>query len=162
MTRRLRRGALLLAGLLAASAAVWVATGWLDGPLGMVPGGAFRASGEPCQAAPWAEFADAREVEVEVSPRSPRSVTTWSVVLGEQLFLPADFLTPWKRWPYQVLADSHVRIRVAGRIFDCRATRVEDEALIGRLREAAAAKYGLTADGLAARVEVWWFRVEAR
>ncbi|MEE8581614.1 MAG: hypothetical protein V3T33_08500, partial [Myxococcota bacterium] len=85
-----------------------------------------------------------------------------SVVLGEQLFLPADFLTPWKRWPYQVLADNRVRIRVAGRIFDCRATRVENEALIGRLREATAAKYGLTTDGLAARVEVWWFRVEAR
>lgn len=139
-----------------------LATGWLDGPIGMIPGGALRGAEEPCTAADWDAYADAREVEVEVRPKRPRSVTTWSVVHEGALHLSADFLTPWKRWPYQVLEDPRIRVRVAGRIFACRARRVDAPAAIAALREAAAVKYEVDPDGLAARVEVWWFRVEPR
>jgi hypothetical protein len=89
-------------------------------------------------------------------------VTTWSVVWNGELFLPADFLTPWKRWPHQVLEDDRIRLRVGAEIFTCRAERVDDEALIERLRRAAAAKYDLESDGRAARAEVWWFRARPR
>ena len=89
-------------------------------------------------------------------------MTTWSVVREGELFVPADFLTPWKRWPTQVLGDSRVRIRVDPQIFECRAERVRDEELIGQLRLAAAAKYDLRLGGLAASTKVWWFRVRPR
>ena len=113
-----RRKTALGLGLVAAAGSVsWWATGLLDGPWGMLPGGRFDGPGVPCAAADWEAFSAVPEVEVEVWPASPRSVKTWSVVHGGQLYLPADFLTPWKRWPYQVMEDDRLRLRFDGRIF---------------------------------------------
>ncbi len=155
--------------------AIWVAVGcvagvlsplwwarYLDGPWGMIPGGAFRGVDEPCTAAAWQELQGVEELEVEVHPARPRSVTTWSVVHEGDLFVPADFLTPWKRWPLRVMEDDRIRVRVGARIFRCRGERVRDVDTIAALRGAAAAKYGLDPDGLAGRSEVWWFRVVPR
>lgn len=151
-----------LAGAVAAAVGVaWLATGLLDGPLGMVPGGRFQGSALPCPER-WSAMPSRREVELEVRPARPRSVTTWNVVYEGGLFLPADFLNPWKRWPYQVMAEPHVRLRVGSRIFECRADRVEDAKRIQRLREVAARKYDLRQDGLEARTEVWWFEIQPR
>jgi hypothetical protein len=127
----------------------------------MLPGGRLRGPSEPC-AADFSPFAAAREVEVEVRPAAPRSVTTWSVVRGGALFLPADFLTPWKRWPYHVLADPRIRVRIGGRIFECRAERAVEPAEVDALRRAAAEKYDVSPTGLASRAEVWWFRAVRR
>lgn len=159
-----RRTATLLALGLAGAAAggAWLATALMGGPWGMVPGGRLRGPATPCNGIRWEAFAEAREVEVEVRPERPRSVTTWSVVHGGALYLPADFLTPWKRWPHQVEADERIRLRVGDGIFECRAERVRDEAVIEALRAAAAAKYELAPDGRAARAQVWWFRVAPR
>ena len=140
----------------------WLATGLLDGPWGMLPGGRLEGPAVGCETARWEEFAATRELELEVRPASPRSMTTWSVVHEGELFVPADFLTPWKRWPHQVLNDDQVRLRLEGRIFECRAERVADAEQIEQLRLAIAAKYDLQADGRAARIEVWWFRVLPR
>jgi len=130
-----------------------------DGPWGMIPGGAFLGPSEPCEAAGWGDYAQLEELQIEVRPAAPRSVTTWSVVYAGQLFVPADFLLPGKRWPHQVEVDDRVRLRARGRIFECRAERVRDAALIEALRRAVAAKYALEADGMAAGAEVWWFRI---
>ena len=149
-------------GLVTAACAGWLATGLLDGPWGMVPGGRLEGPSTPCGTERWERFASQREVEVEVRPRHPRSVTTWSVVHQGELFLPADFLTPWKRWPHEVAADPNVRVRVGSRIFECRAERVADAELIEQLRLAAASKYDLQERGPEADIEVWWFRVRPR
>ena len=130
-----------------------------DGPWGMIPGGSFLGSSEPCRAAHWGDYTSLPELELEVYPEAPRSVTTWSVVYAGQLFVPADFLLPGKRWPHQVEADERVRVRARGRIFECRAQRVRDARLIEALRGTIAAKYELEPDGWAARSEVWWFRI---
>ena len=150
-------------GLLAAAVcAAWLATGLLDGPWGMVPGGRLEGPSVGCEAARWDEFASTRELELEVRPSRPRSLTTWSVVHDGELFVPADFLTPWKRWPHQVLEDGRIRLRLGGEIYECRAERVADEERIGRLRRAIAEKYALQADGRAATIDVWWFRIRPR
>ena len=133
-----------------------------DGPWGMIPGGGFLGPSEPCEAARWGDYAELEELQVEVRPGAPRSVTTWSVVYAGQLFVPADFLLPGKRWPHQVEVDDRVRLRARGRIFECRAERVRDAALIEALRRAVAAKYALESDGMAAGAEVWWFRMVDR
>ena len=154
--------AVVALGLVAAAAgAGWLWSRTLDGPWGMLPGGRLEGAAEPCRSG-WDAIADLPEIEVEVRPAAPRSVTTWSVVHDGALFVPADFLTPWKRWPHQVLEDDRVRLRAGGRIFECRAERVEDADLIERLRSAIAAKYDIDPDGRAAEVEVWWFRVRPR
>jgi hypothetical protein len=162
MPRRAKTTALSLGLATAGAAAAWLATGFLDGPWGMLPGGGFHGPGAPCESARWERFATLREVEVEVRPESPRSVTTWSVVWNGELYLPADFLTPWKRWPHQVLEDDRIRLRVGAEIFTCRAERVGDEELIERLRHAAGTKYDLRPDGRAASAEVWWFKALPR
>ena len=139
--------------------------GWarfLDGPLGMVPGGPFRGPEFSCAKVDWQNFAAVEELELEVRPERPRSITTWSVVHQGELFVPADFLTPWKRWPEQVLADPRVRIRIGERILRCRAERVDDAPRVEALRATAAQKYDLAPDGRAARSEVWWFRIGPR
>jgi len=125
----------------------------------MLPGGSFLGPSEPCDAAQWSNYASLEELEVEVRPEAPRSVTTWSVVYAGQLFVPADFLFPGKRWPHQVESDERVRVRARGRIFECKAQRVRDDALIAALRRAIAAKYALDPEGRAATTEVWWFRI---
>lgn len=89
-------------------------------------------------------------------------MTTWSVVHEGELFVPADFLTPWKRWPHQVRVDDRIRLRLGGQIFECRAERVVDDERIEKLRLAIAAKYDLQAESRAATIEVWWFRIRPR
>ena len=80
----------------------------------MLPGGAFSQPSSPCGSAGFERLADAREVELEVHPERPRSMTVWSVVHGGELFVPADFLTPWKRWPFDVQRDDRIRLRFQG------------------------------------------------
>jgi len=162
MTRRSKTIAVTCGGVVLLSCAAWLATRRLDGPWGMVPGGAFSQQAEACGPASWERFADVREVELEVSPERPRSMTTWSVVHDGRLFIPADFLTPWKRWPARVLADARVRLRVGDRVFACRADRVSEPALVEELRRTIAAKYEIDPEGRAGRVEVWWFRLGPR
>ncbi len=132
-----------------------------DGPVGPLPGGALRGEAKPCPG-DFGAFANEREVELEVAPERPRSVRIWNVVQGERLYVSGDFLTPGKRWPHQVAADPRVRIRIAGQLFRCLATRVVDASLIEALRREAARKYQIEPDGWAARSEVWWFEIAPR
>lgn len=132
-----------------------------DGPVGPIPGGALRGEAKACPTR-WTGFENEREVEFEVSPARPRSVRIWNVVLGERLYVPGDFLTPIKTWPHRVVEDPRVKLRIAGQLFACRATRVVDAATIEALRRETARKYRVEPDGWAARSEVWWFAVEPR
>ncbi len=150
------------AGLAALAAAVVVTLPWwTEGPLGPLPGG--RLAGPEARCPDDFGFArDVRQVALEVDPEAPRSVTTWAVVHGGALIVPADFLTPWKRWPQRVEADPRVRVRVEGRVFRCRAERVRDAATIEALRRATARKYDVAPDGWAAGSEIWWYRLVPR
>jgi hypothetical protein len=145
--------------LLALSLCIWACA--CDGPIGPLPGGRLRGEEEPCPG-DWTAFASEREVELEVSPDSPRSVRIWNVVQDGRLFVPGDFLTPIKRWPHQVVVDPRVRVRIAGELYRCTARRVSDSTLIDSLRRETARKYALEPDGWAARSEVWWFELVPR
>ena len=134
-----------------------------DGPVGMFPGGRLRGESGPCPGpGDWERFRETEESELEVRPARPRSVRTWNVVHDGVLHLPADFLTPIKRWPYQVQDDPNVRVRIDGETFACRAARVIDPGSVEALRLATGTKYGIEPDSRAARVEVWWFRLDPR
>jgi hypothetical protein len=133
-----------------------------DGPWGPLPGGPFRGVASPCPVSGWERFAGIRESDLETRPEAPRSVKTWNVVHEDRFYVPADFLTPGKRWPRDVVGDGRVRLRIEGDVFECRAVRVSDATTVEALRAAAARKYGIGEDDLAARTEVWWFRLEPR
>ena len=163
MSRTLRRIGLVLAGAIATGAILAAGARFHDGPLGPLPGGALR-SGElvPSPPADWTHVRVGETVELETRPHAPWSVTTWAVVHEGGLYLPADFLNPIKRWPVFVLADPEVVLRTGGRRYPLSAGRVEDPGLIKALRQAFAAKYGITEGSASARIEVWFFRLEGR
>lgn len=159
--RRLARAlARALALGLVALAALLFASPFFDGPWGPVPGGALRAGPLVDLPARWPEDAVGETVEIETRPAKPWSVTTWAAVMDGALYVSADFLNPVKRWPFFVLDDSRVRLRVGGVRYAARATLVRDAAVVARLREAFVRKYAIAPDGLAARTQVWFFRIE--
>lgn len=162
--RRLRRAlarALALALALMALAALLVAAPGFDGPWGPVPGGALRRGPEADVPAHWpGTLGDT--IEIETRPARPWSVTTWAVSLDDRLYASADFLTPWKRWPFYALEDPRVVVRSAGVRYAASATLVRDAETIARLRQAFARKYELAPDGIAARTQVWFFWIGPR
>ena len=152
--------------LLVAALALVVFARRHDGPLGPLPGGALQAGTIVPPPDDWSPFADVATLELETRPDSPWSVTTWFVVQEGKLYASADFLNPGKRWPHFVLEDPRVRVRLDEGShllrFECRAVRVDEPSTIASLRETFARKYHLAADGLAARTQVWFFRLDPR
>jgi hypothetical protein len=164
-----------LALVLVAAALVVVAFArFHDGPLGPLPGGALRTGGLARVPEDWSPWAGVPTLELETRPDSPWSVTTWFVVEGGKLYASADFLNPGKRWPHFVQTDPRVIVRLddgsgagaTGRTsllrFECRAVRVEEPSTVAALRKAFARKYDIAPDGIAARTQVWFFRLDPR
>lgn len=161
--RKAKRGAILVAALAAASVgAVRVVAHFSGGPLGFVPGGRLSGPLAADQEPDWSFTEAIDTIAVEVDPDDPLSVTTWVFTLDGELYVAADFFNPWKSWPRRVLADPRVRLRIDGKIYERRAERVADPALVERLRRAIADKYDIAADGVASRIDVWFFRMAPR
>ena len=130
------------------------------GPCGPFPGSRLSGIGSPYPALGFGGYWEATHIAVEVGGESPHSVQTWVIVLGDELFVPADFFNPGKRWPHLALEDPRARLRIGQEIFEGRLVRVEDEARVQELRLETARKYGIEQGSWAARVEVWWFRFD--
>ena len=162
-TRRLGRRTLVLVALaLAANAALRTVARFSGGPLGMVPGGRLDGPVAAEQDPDWAFTEQVQTIAVEVDPDRPLSVTTWVFTLDGALYVAADFFNPFKRWPHRALADPRVRLRVDGRIYERLAVRIDDPALLPRLRRAIADKYDIADHGIASKVDVWFFRMDPR
>ncbi len=130
------------------------------GPWGPFPGGALDGEEHPRPAYGFEAAEEVETVAVEVGGESPRSVQTWVLVLDGELYVPADFFNPGKRWPHQAIAEPRARMRIEDRIYRGRLTRIEDPTTIEALRRATALKYDVAEDSWAARIEVWWFRFD--
>lgn len=132
------------------------------GPLGVIPGGRLAGPLATEQRPDWSFTEHVQTIAVEVDPEHPLSVTTWVFTLDGALYVAADFFNPLKQWPHRALADPRVRLRIDGRIYERLAVRETDPARIERLRRAIAAKYDIRDDGIAAKVDVWFFRMDPR
>jgi len=161
--RRVARGAIVVAALVAVCVgAARVVALFSGGPLGVVPGGRLSGPLATDQDPDWSFTDTIQTIAVEVDPDDPLSVTTWVFTLDGELHVAADFFNPWKTWPRRVLADPRVRLRIGDAIYERRAVRVDDPALVERLRRAIADKYAIAPDGVASRIDVWFFRMDAR
>ena len=161
--RRVARWTLVLVALAAAATLVLrVVARRSGGPLGMIPGGRLVGPIAADQNPDWSFTERVRTIAVEVDPNDPLAVTTWVFTLDGALYVAADFFNPFKQWPHRALADPRVRLRIDGQIYERLAVRVTDPVLIERLRRAVADKYDVAPDGLAARVPVWFFRMDPR
>lgn len=161
--RRIARWTLVLVVLAGATYGVLrVVARFSGGPLGVIPGGRLDGPLADQQRPDWAFTRDVQTIQVEVDPQHPLSVTTWVFTLDGELYVAADFFNPFKQWPRRALADPRVRLRIDGRIYERRAVRVTDAALIERLRHAIADKYEIRDGGIASKIDVWFFRMEPR
>ncbi len=155
--RRLVFGTLVLAGVVVCLA---IAARFSDGPLGPFPGG--KLSGVPVTepVTDWTALLRAvGHVELEVSPKHPRSLTTSYIVRDGVLYVPSMFAAH-KRWPKEVLADDRVVLRIGGGLYERRAVRVTEPAEIRALIRARDAS---TRDDLdVGELPTWYFRIEPR
>ena len=160
MRRALRWLGLALVAVAVAVGAVLVAARFHDGPLGPITGGTFR-SGEPAAPpADWSFATDETRMELELPPELGRSITTGVVVVDGRLYVPCLFAAA-KRWPHAVLRDPRVRVRLAGKVYELRAVRLDDPATLARVGPVFVAKYPET-DGSSLGTRDWLFALEPR
>jgi hypothetical protein len=109
------------------------------GPFFLFPGGALKG---PTEAPPadWSFTEAIKTVKVETRPAEPYSVTLWVVSSDDQLYLHAG--PNRTAWVTNIKADPAVRISIDGKIYDMKATRVEDTAEFAKFADAYEKKYG--------------------
>jgi len=134
-----------------------IATRFSDGPLvEMLPGGPF-SSGEIVMEGPsdWTFLADREAVEFESAGRSRK---TWIHVVDGQAYIGASLgFPPFKTWHEKALDDPTAVLRVDGKRYPRRLTKIEDEDLRARLKESGQRKYGGSPDPSA---DTWFFRLD--
>ncbi len=120
----------VLAVLLLAIVALFIAARLHDGPLAIVAGGPF-ASGEHVTGPEpdWSFVREIQEVEFQLLD-PPRSRTTWILEHEGKAYIPSGYMTTWwgriwKRWPHEVAKDPRILLRIDGKIYERKLVRVE-------------------------------------
>ena len=133
---------------------------FLDGPLGMLPGGPL-VSGERVETPveDWSFAAETETIEMQLMG-DDTSRTTWIVVHDGRSYIPCSLgFPPGKKWYRRADRKGDARVRIDGRLYPVHLRRVRDEKLSSELKEAVGAKYG---GGPPSGSEVWFFAIEPR
>ena len=142
--------------LVAAGAGIALAARFHDGPIALFPGGPLK-NGELVEDpnVDWSFAAPIREMELESDGRSR---TTWLLVDGGQLYVPASVkFPPFKNWHLRALQDPRATVRVGGKRYRRELQRVWDPEQRRKLLEIAAKKYPVPpATG---PDDIWLFRL---
>lgn len=133
---------------------------FMDGPLGPIPGGPM--SGPVVDATEPFDWSGAEdEIEIEVRPEQPWSLTVWRAVVDGDLYIPSGNGAE-RRWTQVTIADPRVRVRSQGRIQEGCLVRIEDPATRGQVRAELGKIYPLPGGGGDDDGSVWLFRVDPR
>jgi len=115
-----------LACLVASILVFAMAARFADGPLGPFPGGPMSGESVAEPVRDWTGVLERdRQLELQVNPSAPRSITTTSIVHEGRLYAPS-LSAARKRWPAEVENDPRVILRIDGRLHPRRAVRVTD------------------------------------
>ena len=120
---------------------------FVDGPMGMLSGGAF-SSGELQASARDFSMLEGRDT-IEFQTMDPAtSRTIWLVVFETRLFLVSGYMNSsfgklWKQWPSYLERDDSILIRADGRIYPQRLERLLDAPEIPAVMGRFAEKYNL-------------------
>ncbi len=128
------------------------------GPFLLLPGGKLDGT---TASAPndWSFTDQVKTVQLETRPETPYSVNIWAVGLGPLLYVHAG--ANRSSWVEHMEANSAVRVRVEGKLYDLRASRVEGQDEFTRFSDAYEEKYGSRPRNESV-VEAYLFRLEAR
>ena len=131
------------------------------GPIGPFPGGRLQGEVEPGPVSDWSFSDEHQLIQLETRPGFPHSITTICFTHNGKLYVPAAGGAD-KKWPYYVLADPSVKVRIDGRVYLGRATRISDTKLRDALIESAGRKYSRIAERSAEQLaNVWVFRIDS-
>jgi hypothetical protein len=91
----------------------------------------------------------------------PHSVTTVSFRHAGGLYVPSRN-PQGKRWVENVLRDPRVRLRIGDRIYERRAVRITDPALVEKLFGSLTTRSPRLRQSAEPRPELWFFRMDPR
>lgn len=137
------------------------------GPVGPISGGALRGEVQTAPVGDWS-FTDANHtIQLETNSQDPHSVNTWCAGQGGNLYIATSLILgtedPAERgWVQNVERDPLVRVRIDGKVYELRATRVRDEQELGAARAKFIDKYEEIEDGDERPQKAWIFRLERR
>jgi hypothetical protein len=130
------------------------------GPIGPFPGGRLRGELVVEPVTDWSFTDEHMTIAVETRPGFPHSVTTICFVHEGQLYVPS--LEPrGKKWPYYILDNPNVRLKIGDKVYPGRAVRVTDLTL-DDVRASAAVKYPRLSEQGDELPEIWLYRIDPR
>jgi hypothetical protein len=130
-----------------------------DGPLGPIPGGAFKGPVNSDLHPDWSNLEEV--IEIEIRPARPWSLSIWNVVVDGELYVPSASGAR-RRWTAVAVNEPMVRLRTHGQIYERRMERVTDPALRLRIGQALAERYGFEPPQDPERDTTWYFHVAPR
>lgn len=132
---------------------------FLDGPIGPIRGGAFVGSVNPETNPDWSQIG--QEIQIEIRPEEPWSLTVWAVEHEGALYIP-HASGRLRRWVPVAMADPRIRVRTGGQIYEQMLERLPDDAAVRPVvLQKIAKKYGFDTDG-GDDGSVWLFKVTPR
>lgn len=130
-----------------------------DGPLGPIPGGAFRGAVNPDPNPVWSDLE--KVIELEIRPARPWSLSIWNVVIDGELYVPSA-MGARRRWTAVAVEQPLVRVRTHGQIYERRIEKVTDPTLRRRIGEAVAKRYGFEPADASKDESTWYFHLAPR
>ena len=143
-----------------------------DGPVAVIPGGAFRSGESTPIPDDWSFLRDRMEVEFQtMEPATSRTV--WVGVHDTRLFLVSGYMTTWyggiwKQWPHYMGDDTRIVLRVDDNLYGLQLKRVMGGPDVAPVLSEFARKYGVAApdsvtnDAAVTSGSVWMYEAVAR
>ena len=129
-----------------------------NGPFGLFAGGRLSGEAQPAPA-DWEEVGDYGTMQLETRPEEPYSVNLAYTVMDGALYVNAgDTETQWVK---NMDANPEVRMRIDGTIYELRAERVTDPAVITAFGKAWTDQSFFRRDPTELE-QVWLYRMVAR
>ena len=133
-----------LVGVAIAGAVFLFAMGFVDGPWGVVPGGAFSESAQPAPQ-DWSFTKNLDTVEFQlIDPVSSR--TSWIMEHDNRAFIPSGYMNStvgklWKHWPMHAEKNGTALLRIDGEVYTVTLQRTKNPKLLRPVMGELARKY---------------------
>jgi len=160
MTKIVLKATAVLLGLVMATLLVLYVN--RSDPYGPLPGKRLRGEEVSAPVTDWSFVRQVRTVTIETRPSNPYSVHISYVFQDGVLYLSSGRGAE-SRWPFFIMADPRIRVRIGDQLYPVLATRVEDPGLIEAIHNTRDGQRPNQAPRSAEeRARVWFFRVESR